>query len=410
MPGMQRSSRVVVVSALGYFVDVLDLFLFNAVRQSSLRDLGVSLADSLPWGMRLLNVQMAGVLVGAFVWGILGDRLGRLRALYGSILLYSLGTLANGLVDSVEAYAVCRFVAGFGLAGELGSAIALVCETLPQEKRGLGTTLVAGFGLCGGMCAAVLAEFLSWRACYFVGGAAGLSLLLLRTSIPESALFLSALRRATKKGSLRLLFSTSSRRGRFAKLLLVGLPVWFVAGLVIAFSPELATALGTPSILAARSVFFSYLGVALGDVLCGVLSQRLRSRRAAMLLFLVLLLGLFLALLQLDRPGPRAFYAMCFALGISTGYWAVLVTTAAESFGTNLRATVATTIPNLVRGATIPLTFLYQHLFPTLGIGSALRLLGVSVCVLAVGALWQLPETYHAELDYLDEEPHSTDG
>lgn len=404
---MQRAFLVVVVAALGYFVDILDLFLFNVVRQPSLRDLGVSPADSLFWGMRLLNAQMVGVLVGAFVFGTLGDRLGRLRALYGSILIYSVGTLLNGLVDSVETYAFCRLLAGFGLAGELGAAVTLVSETLPQSRRGLGTTLVAGFGLCGGVAAALLAEWLSWRTCYFVGGSAGLLLLLLRLSVAEPQMFVDVKQQSVRRGSLALLLATATRRRRFLQLLLIGLPVWFVAGIVIAFSPELSTALGTQGVTAARAVLISYIGVALGDLLCGVLSQVLKSRRRAMLWSLSLLLVLLLLLLRLHGLGLHGFYALCFGLGLSTGYWAVLVTTAAEQFGTNLRATVTTTVPNLVRASVIPLGLLYQQLVPTLGTVGSVRWLGGLCVAVAVVSLWLLPETYHRELAFLEHESRS---
>ena len=404
---MQRAFLVVVVAALGYFVDILDLFLFNVVRQPSLRDLGVSPADSLFWGMRLLNAQMVGVLVGAFVFGTLGDRLGRLRALYGSILIYSIGTLLNGLVDSVETYAFCRLLAGFGLAGELGAAVTLVSETLPQSRRGLGTTLVAGFGLCGGVAAALLAEWLSWRTCYFVGGSAGLLLLLLRLSVAEPQMFVDVKQQSVRRGSLALLLATATRRRRFLQLLLIGLPVWFVAGIVIAFSPELSTALGTQGVTAARAVLISYIGVALGDLLCGVLSQVLKSRRRAMLWSLSLLLVLLLLLLRLHGLGLHGFYALCFGLGLSTGYWAVLVTTAAEQFGTNLRATVTTTVPNLVRASVIPLGLLYQQLVPTLGTVGSVRWLGGLCVAVAVVSLWLLPETYHRELAFLEHESRS---
>ena len=284
---------------------------------------------------------MVGVLIGAFVWGILGDRLGRLRALYGSILLYSIGTLANGMVGSVEAYAVCRFFAGLGLAGELGAAVTLVSETLPQNRRGLGTTLVAGFGLCGGVMAALLAEYLSWRTCYFVGGGAGLLLLSLRVTLTEPTLFVDAQQQSVRRGSLGLLLTSASRRGRFIRLLLIGLPVWFVAGILIAFAPELAASLGTPSVIASRAVLCSYVGVAIGDLLCGLLSQFLRSRRRAMMISLSLLVVALVVLLRLRGLSPTMYYVVCVGLGLSTGYWAVLVTTAAEQFGTNLRATAA---------------------------------------------------------------------
>lgn len=402
---MQSVRRVVVVSALGYFVDVLDLFLFNVVRQPSLRDLGVTSADSMLWGLRLLNAQMIGVLIGAFVWGMLGDRLGRLRALYGSILLYSLGTLANGLIGSVGAYAACRFLSGLGLAGELGAAVTLVSETLPQSQRGLGTTIVAGFGLCGGVVAAILAEHLPWRTCYIVGGLSGLLLLLLRVTLTEPALFVVATKQSVSRGSLRLLFASSRRRRLFGKLMLVGLPVWFIAGIVIAFSPEVAKALGTSGVTAARAVLCSYIGVAIGDLLCGLLSQLLRSRRRAMLFSLgFLATGLWLLLRQRELS-VSAYYWAAFGLGLSTGYWAVLVTTAAEQFGTNLRATVTTTIPNLVRAVVIPLSLLYQRLLPSWGIIETVRWLGLGCVGLAVWAIWTLPESYHRELAFLEQEP-----
>lgn len=403
---MKRAPYVVMVSAFGYFVDVLDLFLFNAVRQKSLIDLGINAADSLNVGMRLLNIQMIGLLLGAFVFGCLGDRLGRSRALCGSILVYSAGTFLNGWVDSVFAYGLCRFISGFGLAGELGAAITMVSETLPQKTRGLGTTLVASFGLGGGVCAAVLAESVSWRTCYLVGGLAGFGLLFFRLSASETALFRVSERRPEPKGSLRLLFRNSLSARRFVRPLFIGAPVWFVAGIVIAFSPELGAALGTPSIVAARAVLVSYLGVALGDVGCGLLSQRLQSRRRAMLLFLCVLPLVLWFLTTTRGPNPSAFYWLCFFLGVSTGYWAVLLTTAAEQFGTNLRATVATTTPNLVRAATIPLTLLFRWLQPIFGTVATVQILGFGTVALALLGLRALPETFHRSLDFFETGSH----
>ena len=310
--------------------------------------------------------------------------------------------MANGMVSSVEAYAVCRFLAGLGLAGELGAAVTLVSETLPQSRRGLGTTVVAGFGLCGGVVAALLAEYLSWRTCYFIGGGAGLILLSLRVTLTEPTVFVDSQQQAVRRGSLGLLLSSASRRNRFVKLLLIGLPVWFVAGILIAFAPELATSLGTNGVTAARAVLYSYVGVAIGDLLCGLLSQFLRSRRRAMMLSLALLVVGLVVLLRLRGLSPAMYYVVCFGLGLSTGYWAVLVTTAAEQFGTNLRATVATTVPNLVRASVIPLSLLYQRMTPSIGTIETVRLLGLGCVALAVFALWSLPETYHRQLAFLE--------
>jgi len=407
--------RVVAVSALGYFVDILDLFLFSVLRVPSLGSVGVSADRYLSAGAALLNWQMAGLLLGSLVWGVLGDRRGRVRALYGSILLYSFATLANALVTSLPAYAACRFLAGFGLAGELGAAVTLVSETLPTARRGIGTMVVAGFGLCGGIAAAAMAELLPWRACYALGGALGLALLSLRVRLAESPLFVAASARQSAKdlrpaSQLWLLLRHTRRRGVYLRLVLVGLPIWFVAGILMVFSPEFGRALGVPGVTASRAVLCSYFGVALGDFLSGALSQLLRSRKRAIALFLgCLAIGLVL-FLRAVAVSPRAFYAICFALGLGTGYWAVLVTSAAEHFGTNLRATVATTVPNFVRAAVIPLTFGFQLfarsfkevLAPAATLIWAAGVLGSLCLLLALWALAGLDETYSSDLDFED--------
>lgn len=403
-PALQSPAAVwvvVAVSALGYFVDILDLFLFNVFRIPSLASLGVPADQLLPVGARIINVQMVGLLLGSFVWGVLGDRRGRVRALYGSILLYSLATLANAAVTSVSAYAVCRFLAGLGLAGELGAAITLVSETLPTHRRGLGTALVAGLGLCGGMAAALLAEVVTWRTGYLVGGLSGLLLLLLRVRLHESPLFAGTARHThVARGSLRLLFSSPQRRGLYLRLALIGLPVWFVAGILMVFSPEFARALGVPGITAARCILFSYLGTSIGDVASGLLSQLLHSRRRAILLSLGLVVFTVSAFLNARAVSPATLYALCFALGVSTGYWAVLVTTAAEHFGTNLRATVSTTIPNVVRASVIPLNLAFALLSPRWGLLPAALILAAACMACALWGLAGLRETFASDLDF----------
>lgn len=397
---MQR--RVVGLAALGYFIDILDLFLFSVLRVPSLRGLAVPSAEHLRAGVMLQNWQMGGLLIGCFIWGPLGDRYGRVRALYGSLLLYSLATLANAAVATLSGYAACRFLAGLGLAGELGAAITLVSETLPTERRGIGTTIVAGCGLCGGIAAAALAELLPWRSCYVVGGASGLVLLLLRVQLLEPALFRRTQAASCRRGSLTLLVRRPARLAAYVRLCLVGLPIWFVAGILMLFSPEFAAALGVPGVTAAKAVLYSYVGVALGDFACGLLSQHLRSRKRA--LFFSLLAVLFGILLYLHAEGvsTRLFYLVCFAAGMTTGYWAVLITTAAEHFGTNLRATVATSVPNLVRAGVIPIALLFQRLHPRLGLVRAATVIGVGLCVLALLSLRGLQETYSRELDFLE--------
>jgi MFS family permease len=397
---MQR--RVVGLAALGYFIDILDLFLFSVLRVPSLSGLGVPSAQHLRAGVMLQNWQMGGLLAGCFIWGTLGDRRGRVRALYGSLLLYSLATLANAAVGTLPAYAACRFLAGLGLAGELGAAITLVSETLPTERRGLGTTVVAGCGLCGGIAAASLAVLLPWRVCYLVGGLGGLLLLGLRVQLLEPAMFRHAQEQACQRGSLTLLFRSPARLLTYARLILIGLPIWFVAGLLMLFSPEFAAALGIAGVTAAKSVLYSYVGASLGDFACGLLSQRLRSRKQALALCLLAVLAGILIYLHAHELSRRAFYIICFVVGTTTGYWAVLITAAAEHFGTNLRATVTTSIPNLVRAGVIPMALCFESLHPRLGLVPAATAIGVTLVALALLALHGLSESYSRDLDFIE--------
>lgn len=404
---MQR--RVVGLAALGYFIDILDLFLFSVLRIPSLSGLGVPSAEYLRAGVMLQNWQLGGLLLGSFVWGTLGDRRGRVRALYGSLLLYSLATLGNAAVSTLPGYAACRFLAGLGLAGELGAAITLVSETLPTARRGLGTTLVAGCGLCGGIAAAGLAVLLPWRSCYVVGGASGLVLLALRVQLLEPELFRRA-ESARGRGSLLLLFRRPARALAYGRLILIGLPIWFVAGILMLLSPEFAAALGVggagpgaaAGVTAAKAVLYSYIGAALGDFGCGLLSQKLRSRKRALFLSLLAVLGGILLYLHAAGLSPAGFYLVCFLVGLTTGYWAVLITAAAEHFGTNLRATVTTSVPNLVRAGVIPISLLFQWLHPRLGLVRAATGLGVGLVALALLALFGLRETYSRELDFVE--------
>ncbi|MFN0180370.1 MAG: MFS transporter [Gemmatimonadales bacterium] len=407
----QRSIRLaVLVAALGYFVDIYDLLLFSILRVRSLMDLGVAAAgavgggpDVTSVGVRLISMQMTGLLIGGLVWGILADNWGRRSVLFGSILLYSLANIANGLVQTVDQYAWLRFIAGIGLAGELGAGITLVSEIMSREKRGWGTTIVASLGLLGAVVAGLVADLFEWRTAYFVGGAMGLCLLALRIGVRESVLFETTKTRASNKGNFFLLFSNRTRALRYLAVVLVGLPTWFVMGILITFSPEIGRAIGLETAPSpGRAVMFAYLGATIGDLASGYLSQVLRSRKRAIGIFLVLCALGSANYFIMGRVSLSAFYLACGLVGAMSGYWAVFVTVASEQFGTNLRGTVASTAPNFIRGAVVPLTFLFQYLKPSLGVAESAMAVGAIALTIAFFALSGLEETYGKDLDFVE--------
>lgn len=393
----------VLVAALGYFVDVYDLILFAVVRVASLKDLGLSGDQLLSEGLYLLNMQMGGMLLGGVLWGVWGDRKGRVSVLFGSIFLYSIANFLNAFVHSVDHYAGLRFVAGIGLAGELGAGVTLVSEIMRRESRGYGTTIIAAVGVLGAIVAALVGDLLSWRTCYAVGGVMGLALLLLRIAVHESGMFSQLVQSEVSRGNLKMLLVPPSRLLRYLACIMVGVPVWFVVGIIITFTPEFSKALSmSEPYPAARAVLFCYVGLTLGDVVSGVLSQLIRSRRRAISWFLALCAvgcGVFFTR---NQPSSFSYSLLCILLGFSAGYWAVFVTTAAEQFGTNIRATVTTTVPNFVRGSVVLTTHLFTACMAQFGIVYA----GVIVGVLSLGgaalALWSLPESFGRDLDFVE--------
>ena len=403
--GRQRRPYIpILVAALGYFVDIYDLILFSIVRVPSLTALGVSGGALLESGVLLLNMQMAGMLVGGIAWGVMGDRRGRLSVLFGSILLYSIANIANAFVQDVSTYAVLRFVAGVGLAGELGAGITLVSEILPKEVRGYGTTIVASVGVMGAVVAVLVGDAFDWRIAYMVGGAMGLALLVLRIGVFESGLFEGVKQTTVARGNFFALFASPARARRYLSVVLVGLPIWYVIGILITFAPEIGAAVGvTPAPRAARAVLFAYLGLTAGDMASGLLSQWMGSRKRALGLFLGMTAACILVYFAPFAKSLGLFYAICFGLGVSIGYWAVFVTVASEQFGTNLRATATTTAPNFVRGAVVPVTLLFQALRAPLGISLAGLAVGLLTVTIAAVALWGLEETFGRDLDFLED-------
>ncbi len=394
----------VLIGALGYFVDIYDLILFGVVRVPSLKGLGFTGDQLALEGTWLINVQMAGMLAGGLIWGLLGDWRGRLNILFGSIILYSLANIANGFVHDLNGYTICRFLAGLGLAGELGGSITLVAEALPRPVRGYGTMMVSAIGVLGAVAAGAVGQKFDWRTAYFIGGGLGLVLLVLRVCVRESHLFakMTAFGKPRFAAQMRLLIAPE-RLTRYVCCILIGLPCWYVVGLVILFSPEFAKALGTTAPVAAgTAVAMGYTGICLGDLLSGVLSQISRARKGIMLSFILATLLLTNIFFLLRQPSPTTIYLFSLLLGIAVGYWAVFVTVAAEHFGTNVRATVATTVPNFTRGALIPITIFYTVLKPHLGIITSGLVVGWMVIALAVLGWFGLRETFHDELDYLE--------
>lgn len=398
-------SLPVIVAALGYFVDIYDLVLFSIVRVPSLKAMGLSGKDLVDQGVFLLNMQMVGMLVGGIIWGVLGDRKGRLKIMFGSIFLYSVANLANGMVSSIEAYAALRFIAGVGLAGELGAGITLVSEILHKTVRGYGTMIVASVGVSGAILANLIAKNFDWRTAFVIGGVLGLLLLALRFGVAESGMFRGMEeRQQLSKGNFLALFTSRDRFGRFSHSILIGLPSWFVVGVLITFSPEFARLLGVQgTISAGNAVMYCYLGLVFGDLASGLISQLLKSRKKAVLFFLLTTIAAVVAYFMASGVTAATFYAICGFLGFGIGYWAIFVTIAAEQFGTNLRATVATTVPNFVRGMTVPITTLFLLLRNLFGLQQGAVMVGVLTLVIALFSLWHLEETFHKDLDYFEE-------
>jgi len=393
----------VLVAALGYFVDMFDLLLFPIVRQSSLTALGVAADRQIEVGAFLLNWQMTGMLLGGILWGILGDRKGRLSTLFGSIALYSVANLANAFVTGIPSYAFWRFLAGLGLAGELGAAITLVSEVLPKDLRGYGTALVASVGVFGTVTAALVGRYLTWQHAYLVGGCLGVVLLFLRVGIRESFMFQKHHESTVKRGDFLSLFTAWSRFGRYLRCILIGLPMWFVVGILIIFIPEFASSLHvTGKLNASVAVACCYSGITLGSLASGFLSQIWGTRTKVVGLFMgAAFLGV--AIFLLGR-GFSAFgmYVLASFLGLATGYWAVFVTVAAEQFGTNLRATVATTVPNFVRGAVVLITSGFLALRGHLGLLGAAWAVGLVCFALAAISLAGLEDTHGRDLDFVE--------
>jgi len=394
---------LVLVSALGYFVDAFDIVIFSAVRSASLAELGVPAAESFSVGLSLLNWQMAGLLIGGILCGVVGDRRGRLTVLFGSIILYSAANFLNGFVDSIPAYKALRFIAGIGLSGELGVGVALVTEVMSPQRRGLGTMVIAVCGVMGSTSAGLLGSIVYWRHCFMLGGVMGFALLLMRLQVTESEMFARVKRGPAQRGSLRMLFGSGARIRRYLLCMGAGLPIYAVMGLLMTGAPEIGLALGLATApVAGTAILTCHLSMGAGDVACSLLSQGLRSRRLALMIFNgICLLGIVLYLF-VPPAGLAGFYARCAIVGFGCGFWALITTNAAEQFGTNLRATVATSVPNMLRGTLIPMTFAYKLAVPHLGLLYTAGLIGIGSAAIAIISAFRLKEKFGTDLDYTE--------
>jgi MFS family permease len=404
----QFLNLAVIVAALGYFVDIYDLLLFTIVREPSLIGINIGDADIMTASMKIINWQMVGLLIGGVLWGVMGDKRGRLSVLFGSILLYSVANFATGYVQTVDQYAWLRFVAGIGLAGELGAGITLVSELMPQKNRGVVTSFVAGVGLFG----AVFAYFIykttnDWRLCYKIGGVLGIFLLVLRIKVSESAIFKSIESKHVSKGNILMFFNKRSRFKKYILAILIGLPTWFVIGIMLNLSNRFAKDLyGENAIDSGASIMYGYIGIALGDIVVGLVSQHFKSRKKALYIFYAMtILGIVYFFSPLNN-NDFSMYAVSLYLGFSTGFWAIFVTMGAEHFGTNLRATAATTIPNVVRGALPLMNLLFKDYFQANLQWTMLQsamVTGAIVMAISVVALIFTEETFHKDLDFIEE-------
>lgn len=394
----------VLVAALGYFVDIYDLLLFSIIRVSSLRGLGLDGVMLDTQGKNIISIQMFGLLLGGIIWGIMGDKKGRLSVLFGSIILYSLANIANGFVHTVTQYSVCRFIAGIGLAGELGAGITLVSELIPKEKRGIATSIVAGVGLSGAILAYFISKWFDWRICYFIGGGLGIMLLLLRISVFESGMYKQIQHAKVVKGNFLMFFNNGKRFKKYILSILIGLPTWYVIGILITFSKEFGERFGIQgSVDAGKAVMIAYIAISIGDLLIGFLSQELKSRKRALFIFYAItVLGIIFFFKQFNGT-VNGMYAICALLGFGTGFWALFVTMAAEHFGTNLRATAATTVPNMVRGSVPLIIFLFNALKPKCGYIDAAAYTGLIVMVISIVAALMTEETFGKDLNFLEE-------
>lgn len=397
----------VIIAALGYFVDIYDLLLFGIVRIPSLESMGLD-ADKV--GTMIINYQMIGLVLGGIIWGVYGDKKGRLSVLFGSIIVYSLANIACGFLpqmnfaDKGTIYAVLRFIAGIGLAGELGAGITLVSETLPKELRAIGTSIVAGFGVLG----AVVAEFTvelagSWTKAYIIGGLLGIALLVLRISVAESGIFKAVKEnKAIKRGNFFSFFSNKVLFMKYMRCVFMGIPIWYCMGILVFMANQFAPEMGIASINPGKAIMWAYIATSISDFSSGWFSHVLKSRKKAILYMLLLTLVGVIMMLFSGKKTENMYYFYCFWIGFGSGFWAMLVTVAAEQFGTNLRSTATTSVPNMIRGSVPIMLIGFDYLKQTRSVIISAAIVGAIAFALGIYATLTISETHNREMDFVE--------
>ncbi len=397
-------NRPVLASALGNFVVTYDLVLFSIVRIPSLTSMGVTGHDLLETGFDLLDLQMLGMLLGGFLWGILADKIGRLPVLFISAALYSIANISNAFATTVDSYSILRFLAGFGMAGELGASVTIVSEMLPRLTRGFGTSFVAGIGVIGAIAAAIVTAHTDWETAYLVGGVLGLVGLAARLPLGESIMYEHMRNlRELPRGRLDWFFNSRDRFRRLAHCILLGMPTWFVIGILVTFSPEICAALGaTEPVSAGEGVIYYYVGLSLGSLGAGWLSQLWHSRRRTLVVLVGITAWIFAGFVLLERGTPGLYYGIFTVLGLFSGYWALFVAIPAEQFGTNLRGTATILIPNIIRGSVVVLTASVHLLSKSIGLVSGVTIVGAVCFAMSLLGIWRLPESFGRDLDFVE--------
>ncbi|MBK9552869.1 MAG: MFS transporter [Saprospiraceae bacterium] len=400
----KKIKLLILVASLGYFVDIFDLVLFNVVKLESFKDIGLTELQIKVAEIDIFNYQMTGMLLGGLLWGILGDKVGRVSALFGSILLYSVANIANAFVHSTEWYSIWTFVAGFGLAGELGAGITLVSESMKREERGIGTLIIVSVGALGAVGASLAGTYLTWKGAYILGGIMGLALLLLRFGTMESIMFKKINQKENiSRGNFFMIFRSLKSSWKYIACILIGLPIWYSIGVMINLSNRYGASFGmTDKINVGKSVMFCYIGLSVGDLLSGYLSQLLKSRKKVIGIYLIVLLAVTIFYHLNKSTNPVYYTWMSFAIGMGSGYWALFAINAAEQFGTNIRSTVANTVPNFVRFSVVPITLSFGYLSEKWGLLSSGLFVGIICILIAFVSLLTLKETFSKDLDYVE--------